>query len=180
MLLKQRYVGAAATVGRGGVQYCPSRVSTAHAGGRVIRDCLAAARRCRYPACRRRLAAARHCRYAVCHHHLAAARNCQYAVCHSHLAATTAAVVVEPPAAVCALAQRSRAAAARTDWYAARRCRYSACGRRLAAARRCRYSACRRRLAAARHCRYAVCHSHLAATTAAVVVEPSTAVCVLA
>ena len=90
--------------------------------------------------------------------------HCQYAVCHSHLAATTAAVVVEPPAAVCALAQRSRAAAARTDWYAARRCRYSAC---------------RRRLAAARHCRYAVCHSHLAATTAAVVVEPSTAVCAL-
>ena len=143
------YVGAAATVG-GGVQCCPFRVCTAHAAGRVIRDCLAASRRCRYLACRRRLAAARHCRYAVC---------------HSHLATTTAAVVVEPPAAVCALAQRSRAAAARTDWYAARRCRYSAC---------------RRRLAAARHCRYAACHSYLAATTAAVVVEPSTAVCALA
>ena len=165
MLLKQRYVGAAATVGGWGVQYCPSRISTAHAAGGVIRDCLTAARRCRYPACRRRFAAARHCRYGVCHRHLASARNCRYAVCHSHLAATTAAVVVEPLAAVCALTQRSRAAAARTDWYAARRCRYSAC---------------RRRLAAPRHCRYAVCHNHLAATTAPVVVEPSTAVCAFA
>ena len=142
MLLKQRYVGAAATVGGGGVQYCPSRVSTAHAAGGVIRDCLTAAHRCRYPACRRRVAAARHCRYAVC---------------HSHLAATTAAVVVEPPAAVCALAQRSRAAAARTDWYAARRCRYPACRRHLAAAvRLCRYAVSSRRLSAAHRCRYAV------------------------
>ena len=71
--------------GGGGVQYCPSRVCTAHAAG----DCLTAARRCRYPACRRRFAAARHCRYAVC---------------HNHLAATTAAVVDEPSTAVCALA----------------------------------------------------------------------------
>ena len=132
MLLKQRYVGAVATVRGGGVQYCPSRVSTAHTAGRVIRDCLAAARCCRYPAFRRRLAAA---------------RNCRYAVCHSHLAATTAAVVVEPPSAVCSLAQRSRAAAARTDWYAARL---------AAAARLCWYAVSRRRLAADHHCRYAV------------------------
>ena len=88
---------------------------TAHAAGRVIRDCLAAARRCRYPACSRRLDAARICRYAVSRRRLAAARNCRYAVCHRHLAATAVAVVVEPPAAVCALAQRSRAAAAGTD-----------------------------------------------------------------
>ena len=125
MLFKQRYVGAAATVGGEGVQYCPSRVCTAHAAGRIIRDCLAAARICRYAVSRRRLAAA---------------RNCRYAVCHRRLAVTAAAVVVEPPAAVCALAQRSRATAARIDWYAARRCRYPACRRRLAAAARlCRY-----------------------------------------
>ena len=80
-----------------GVQYCPSRASTAHAAGSVIRDFLDAARRCRYPPCRHRIVAARHCRYAVC---------------SNHLAATTAAVVV---AAVRALTQRSHLAASRTD-----------------------------------------------------------------
>ena len=40
------------------------------------------------------------------------------------------------PYSYCALTKRSRAAAARTDRYAARRCRYSACRRRLAAAAR--------------------------------------------
>ena len=129
--------------GEGGVQYCPSRASTAYTAGGVIRDCLDAARRCRYPPCRHRLAAARHCRYAVC---------------SSHLAATTAAAVVV--AAVRALTQRSHLAAARTDWYAARHCRSAAC----ALAQRPHPS-----LEAARHCRYATCSSHLAATTAAIV-----------
>ena len=51
--------------GRGGVQCCPSRVCTAHAAGRVIRDCLAAARLCRYAFSSRRDAADHRCRYAA-------------------------------------------------------------------------------------------------------------------
>ena len=62
-------MGGAATVGGGGGQSCPSCASTAHAAGSVIRDCLDAARRCRYPPCRHRLVAARHGRYTVCSSH---------------------------------------------------------------------------------------------------------------
>ena len=77
----------------GGVQCCPPRVCTADAAGGVIRDCLAAARLCRYAVCYRRLGAgriirdhlapARHCRYAVAF----ADRNCRYAICYRRLAA---------------------------------------------------------------------------------------------
>ena len=78
-------------------------------------------------------------------------------MCHRRLAATAAAVVVESPAAVSASAQRSRAAASRTDWYVARRCRYPACrGRLAAAARLCRYAVSSRRLADDQCYRYAV------------------------
>ena len=58
---------------------CPSRVCTAHAAGGVIRDCLAAARFCRYAVSSRRLAAARLCRYAVSSRRLAADHRCRYA-----------------------------------------------------------------------------------------------------
>ena len=55
------------------MQCCPSR-----AGGGVIRDCLAAARLCRYAVSSRRLAAARHCRYNVSSRRLAADHRCRY------------------------------------------------------------------------------------------------------
>ena len=59
------YVGAADTVGGGRVQWCPSRVCTAHAAGGFIRHYLAAASKSRYATYYRRLAADHRCRYAL-------------------------------------------------------------------------------------------------------------------
>ena len=61
------------------MQCCPSRVCTAHAASGVIRDCLAAARLCRYAVSSRRLAAARLCRYSVSSRHFAADHRYRYA-----------------------------------------------------------------------------------------------------
>ena len=54
----------------------PSRVCTAHAAGRAIRDHLAASRHCRYAVA----FADRNCRYAICYRRLAADHRCRYAV----------------------------------------------------------------------------------------------------
>ena len=163
-------MGATATVGGRGVQYCPFRARTAHAAGGVIRDCLDAAHHCRsaaraltkrshLAATRTDCYAARRCRSAARaltqRSHLAATRTDCYATHRCRSAAHRC------RSAARALTQRSHLSADRTVWYAARCCRSAA----RALTQRSHPS-----LEAACHCRYTACSSHLAATTAAIVI----------